>query len=67
MAEITIFTDETGTKLQQAEQFLMQMDGIERVLADTDDGEVKIEFDERKISGKYIIGTMQKYDFPNVH
>ncbi|TFJ94414.1 hypothetical protein [Lentibacillus salicampi] len=63
MAEVTIFTDKTGSGLQQIEQFLMQMDGIERVLADTDDGEVRIEFDEEKISGKRIVGTLQEYDF----
>ncbi|WP_164669292.1 hypothetical protein [Virgibacillus doumboii] len=59
MAEVTVFTDETGSELQQVEQFLIQMDGIERVLADTDDGELKIEFDENTISGRRIIGTLQ--------
>lgn len=31
IAEVTIFVDVTGEGLQQFEQFLTQMDGIERV------------------------------------
>ncbi|MFD2759611.1 heavy-metal-associated domain-containing protein [Lentibacillus juripiscarius] len=64
MAEITIYANEatSGEPIQQIEQALHQLDGIERVLADTDDGELKIEFDEEKISGKRIVGTLQEYD-----
>lgn len=63
IAEVTIFVDVTGEGLQQFEQFLTQMDGIERVLADTDDGEIRIEYDESKISGSQIIGSTQKEYF----
>ncbi|HLS10269.1 hypothetical protein [Lentibacillus sp.] len=62
VAEITVFVGEAGSDLQQIEQVLNHLNGIERVLADTDDGEIKIAFDAEQISGKQIVGTLQKHD-----
>ncbi len=57
MAEITIYANEatSGEPIQQIEQALHQLDGIERVLADTDDGELKIEFDEEKFQENELL------------
>lgn len=63
MAELTIFVNEKGEGLQQIEQTLNQLDGIERVLGDTDDGELKIAFDDGKISGNRIISILHDHDF----
>jgi len=65
MAESTIFVNEatSGQPIQQIEFLLQQLDGIERVLVDTDDGEVKVEFDDKLISRERIVITLQQHDF----
>ncbi|WP_044747811.1 heavy-metal-associated domain-containing protein [Bacillus alveayuensis] len=65
MAEATIFVDEATSEqtIQQIEHLLKQLDGIERVLVDTADGEVKIEFNDKKISKERIIITLQQHNF----
>ncbi|PWA07130.1 hypothetical protein DCC39_16705 [Pueribacillus theae] len=65
MAEVTIVVKEatSGPAIQDIEHYLNQFDGIDRVLVDTADGEVKIEYDEKKISGKRIIGNLQQHDY----
>jgi len=40
------------------------MDGIERVLSDTNDGEIKIEFNPGQLTQREIITKMQEL---NVH
>jgi copper chaperone CopZ len=66
MTEETIYVSgaTAGRPIQQIEQVLNQLDGIERVLVDTADGEVKVEFDEKKISRERIFITLQQY---NIH
>ena len=66
MAEETIYVSgaTSGQPIQQIEQVLNQLDGIERVLVDTADGEVKVEFDEKKISRERIFITLQQH---NIH
>ncbi|MED1203747.1 heavy-metal-associated domain-containing protein [Heyndrickxia acidicola] len=64
MAEETIFLSGASSvqPIQQIEQVLNQLDGIERVLVDTADGEVKVEFDEKKISRERIFITLQQHN-----
>jgi copper chaperone CopZ len=66
MTEETIYVSgaTAGRPIQQIEQVLNQLDGIERVLVDTADGEVKVEFDEKKISRERIFITLQQH---NIH
>ena len=47
--EETIFIKQATSEkpIQAIEQCLHELNGIERVLIDTDDGEVKIEYDEQ--------------------
>ena len=47
--EETIFIKQATSEkpIQAIEQCLHELNGVERVLIDTDDGEVKIEFDEQ--------------------
>jgi sulfur transfer complex TusBCD TusB component (DsrH family) len=51
MAHSTFFISEaTGEKgIQSLERFLINYNGIERALVDTDDGEVKIEYNEKEV------------------
>ncbi|PGT77940.1 heavy-metal-associated domain-containing protein [Bacillus sp. AFS040349] len=58
----TIFVNQatSGKSIQQIEQSLNKLEGIERVLVDTADGEVKVEFDDDKISKEQIILTLQQ-------
>ncbi|MCU9612372.1 hypothetical protein OEV98_02195 [Caldibacillus lycopersici] len=52
MAETTIYVQNppTHTNIQQMEDILLKLDGTIRVLVDTQDGEVKIEYDESKVT-----------------
>ena len=63
--EETIFIKEAISKepIQAIERFLHELNGIERVLIDTDDGEVKIEYDEQMISRERIMITLNQHDF----
>jgi copper chaperone CopZ len=65
MSETTIFIKEaTGEKqIQQIEQLINQMEGVERVLVDTDDGELKIEFDDRKVSKDEILSALEQNNY----
>lgn len=65
MTEETLFIQEATSSepIQQIEQFLHELNGVERVLIDTNDGEVKIEFDEKKVSRERIIITLRQHDF----
>jgi copper chaperone CopZ len=65
MGEATIFIKEaTGEKqIQQIEQLINQMEGVERVLVDTDDGELKIEFDDRKVSKDEILSALEQSNY----
>jgi len=65
MAAETIFVNEatSGKPIQEIESLLNQLDGIERVLLDTTDGEVKVEFDDKKISLEQIVTTLKQHNF----
>ena len=63
--EETIFIKEATSEepIQAIERCLHELNGVERVLIDTDDGEVKIEFDEKVISRERIMITLNQHDF----
>jgi copper chaperone CopZ len=69
MNEQTIFVKEATTEsgIWEVERILNQLNGIERVLVDTDDGEVKIEFDDKLISKEQIVTTLVDHDFTILH
>jgi len=68
MAEVTFFVEEatTGPKIQQIEDLLNDYDGMVRVLIDTDDGEIKIEFDENTITEEQIATALMDQNY-NIH
>lgn len=47
--------------IQVLETILAQMNGIERALVDTDDGEVKIEYNEKQVLEEDIINLIQQH------
>ncbi|MDN3016122.1 hypothetical protein PH210_07855 [Paenibacillus sp. BSR1-1] len=53
---MTVNLKEAGKSrsIQTLETFLSGMDGIERALVDTEDGEVKIEYNENELSQEKI-------------
>ena len=63
--EETIFIKQATSEepIQAIEQCLHELNGVERVLIDTDDGEVKIEYDEQMISRERIMITLNQHDF----
>ena len=65
MAEITFFVKEatTGQVIQQIEQILNEYDGMERVLIDTGDGELKIEFNDDIITGEQIATALMEQNY----
>jgi hypothetical protein len=66
MAKETIFVRHAKSEqsIQQIEYLLSHLEGIERVLLDTSDGELKIVYNERIIS-KEQISTILKEN--NIH
>lgn len=65
MAETTFFVKEaiSAGPVQTLEEMLTEMDGIERALVDVEDGAVKIQFDETKISEERIAITLGQHGF----
>ena len=63
--EETIFIKEATSEepIQAIERCLHELNGVERVLIDTDDGEVRIEYDEKVISRERIMITLNQHDF----
>ncbi|MDQ6598400.1 hypothetical protein E2K98_15135 [Bacillus salipaludis] len=47
--------------IQTLESILIQIDGVERALVDTDDGEVKIEYNEMQITPENIQKRVQQH------
>lgn len=56
MATLTLYVKEAVNEqpIQTLETTLSQMEGIERALVDTNDGEVKIEYNENQVSPEKI-------------
>ncbi|WP_072889079.1 heavy-metal-associated domain-containing protein [Ornithinibacillus halophilus] len=65
MKETTIFVKEAVEELsiQKIEKTLMDQDGIERVLIDTDDGEIKIHYNEKHINHEQLIVVLEERGF----
>ncbi|MFD2046513.1 hypothetical protein ACFSTA_19420 [Ornithinibacillus salinisoli] len=65
MKVITLFVEDATSdpKIQEIEGILNESRGIDRVLIDTDDGEIKIEYNEEQISPKHIILMLQERDY----
>lgn len=63
MADMTLFIKEATSMLpiQTLETVLMQMDGVERALVDTEDGEVKITYNENQTAQEKIINRIQEH------
>ncbi|MFJ5760752.1 copper chaperone CopZ [Bacillus niacini] len=63
MADMTLFIKEATSMLpiQTLETVLMQMDGVERALVDTEDGEVKITYNENQVAQEKIINRIQEH------
>jgi copper chaperone CopZ len=63
VADMTIFIKEATSKqpIQTLETILMQMDGIERALVDTEDGEVKITYNESQVAQEKIKNKIQEH------
>ncbi|MDQ0972337.1 copper chaperone CopZ [Neobacillus niacini] len=63
MADMTLFIKEATSMLpiQTLETVLMQMDGVERALVDTEDGEVKISYNENQVAQEKIINRIQEH------
>jgi copper chaperone CopZ len=69
MSEQTIYIKEATSKpgIVKVEDILNQLHGIERVLVDTDDGEVRVEFDEKVISKERIVTTLIENNLTILH
>ncbi|MBC5637417.1 hypothetical protein H8S33_11430 [Ornithinibacillus sp. BX22] len=69
MSEQTLYIKEAITKrgIDKVEQILNQLHGVERVLVDTSDGEVKVEFDDKAISKERIVMTLVEHDLTILH
>ncbi|GEL76258.1 hypothetical protein [Tenuibacillus multivorans] len=65
MKEITMLIKEANSEMdiQEIEYVLNDLGGVERVLIDPDDGELKIEYNDQQISKERIAITLQQHDF----
>ncbi|WP_420489635.1 heavy-metal-associated domain-containing protein [Neobacillus vireti] len=63
VANLTIYVKEAvnNQPIQSLESILSQMEGIERALVDTADGEVKIEYNETQVSPEKIRETVLQH------
>jgi len=63
LANLTISVKEAINEqpIQTLESILLQIEGIERALVDTDDGEVKIKYNENQVSPERIRETVMQH------
>ncbi|WP_409253119.1 heavy-metal-associated domain-containing protein [Bacillus sp. SCS-153A] len=63
--EYTLYVKEATERgtIQELENILLEMDGVERALVDTEDGEVKISYDESRLSRQEVVETIQQNGF----
>ena len=64
-ATMTIFVKEATkeTPIQTLEAILTEMDGVERALVDIEEGEVKITYDENRLSEMQIEEKIEQAGF----
>ena len=65
MDELTLYVEvaNDSESIQQLESLLMKMNGLERALVDTDDGEVKITYNQQILSQKEIVNSIKNDGF----
>lgn len=65
MVDTTIYVDVANNKqaIEKLEQILLQLNGVERALVDTDDGEVKISYCETELQHEAILSTISRNGF----
>lgn len=65
MAQGTLFIREATQhfQIQQIESILNGLNGVERVLVDTDDGEIKIQFNETIVTKQQILDALKKRNY----
>lgn len=65
MAHSTFFIKEATTKqnIQNLEELLIGISGIERALVDANDGEVKIEYNEKEVELQQIATDIERNGF----
>jgi copper chaperone CopZ len=63
LADITVFVKEATKEqpIQEIEEILMKLDGIERALVDVNDGELKITYNENQIEQEQIINRIKQH------
>jgi copper chaperone CopZ len=63
--ELTLYVKEAVDRgsIQNLENMLLKLNGIERALVDTEDGEVKITYDTNNISRKEVEENIQQNGF----
>ncbi|WP_223701597.1 heavy-metal-associated domain-containing protein [Sutcliffiella deserti] len=65
MAEMTIKVEEAVKEqpINYLEKVLIQLNGMERALVDIETGEVKIEYNEHKVSKERIMKSIKENGF----
>lgn len=65
METITIFVKEATSEkpIQELESVITAVDGVERALVDTADGEVKITYDNKRLSKEVIVEKIRQDGF----
>ncbi|MED3553251.1 heavy metal-associated domain-containing protein [Cytobacillus praedii] len=60
---MTLFIKEVTSEqpIQILETILIQMDGVERALVDTEDGEVKVTYNDDQITQEQIIARIRHH------
>ncbi|EDL65220.1 hypothetical protein BSG1_11601 [Bacillus sp. SG-1] len=63
--ELTLYVKEATERgtIQELENILLKLNGVERALVDTEDGEVKISYDGSQISRKEVEENIQQNGF----
>lgn len=63
--ELTLYVKEATERgtIQDLENILLKLNGVERALVDTEDGEVKISYDGSQISRKEVEVNIQQNGF----
>ena len=63
--ELTLYVEVANDRksIQQLQSLLMKMNGLERALVDTDDGEVKITYNQQQLSQEEIVNSIKNNGF----
>jgi copper chaperone CopZ len=63
MEEMTLFVKEAtnGSAIQTLETALLELNGIERALVDTEDGEVKVTYNQETITKQEVEQKIQQH------